>query len=89
MECACAVASDPVFVCVELSYLITSMLCLYEEVRSISVSDVIRDDLTWLQFCYVRYRFTFCSALTLLVGWQEGPAVCKKLSGEVLAWLSV
>jgi len=29
------------------------------------------------------------SALTLLVGWQEGHPACKKLSREVLAWLSV
>ena len=29
------------------------------------------------------------SALTLLVGWQEGHLACIKLSGEVLAWLSV
>ena len=29
------------------------------------------------------------SALTLLVGWQEGQLACKKLSGGVLAWLSV
>ena len=29
------------------------------------------------------------SALTLLVGWQEGHPACKKLIGEVLAWLSV
>jgi len=29
------------------------------------------------------------SALTLLVGWQEGHAACKKLSSGVLAWLSV
>ena len=29
------------------------------------------------------------SALTLLVGWQEGHPACKKLTGEVLAWLSV
>jgi len=27
------------------------------------------------------------SALTLLFGWQEGHPACKKLSGEVLAWL--
>ena len=27
------------------------------------------------------------SALTLLVGRQEGHPACKKLSGEVLAWL--
>jgi len=29
------------------------------------------------------------SALTLLVGWQEGHPACKKLSSGVLAWLSV
>ena len=29
------------------------------------------------------------SALTLLVGRQEGHPACKKLSGEVLAWLYV
>jgi len=29
------------------------------------------------------------SALTLLVGQQEGHLACKNLSGEVLAWLSV
>ena len=34
-------------------------------------------------------RFLSFSALTLLVGWQEGHPACKKLSGGVLAWLSV
>ena len=29
------------------------------------------------------------SALTLLIGRQEGHPACKKLSGGVLAWLSV
>jgi len=29
------------------------------------------------------------SALTLLVGWQEGHSACKKQSGGVLAWLYV
>jgi len=29
------------------------------------------------------------SALMLLVGWQEGHPASKKLSSEVLAWLSV
>ena len=32
---------------------------------------------------------TCLSALTLLVGQQEGHPSCKKMSGEVLAWLSV
>jgi len=34
------------------------------------------------------YGFAF-SALTLLVGQQEGHPVCKKHSGGVLMWLSV
>jgi len=33
-------------------------------------------------------RKTF-SALTMLVGRQEGHPACKKLNGGVLAWLSV
>jgi len=33
-------------------------------------------------------NFAF-SALTLLVGWQKGHLAHKKMSGEVLAWLSV
>ena len=37
---------------------------------------------------YVLYVAAF-SALTLLVGRQEGHPACKKLSGGVLAWLSV
>jgi len=32
---------------------------------------------------------SFFSALTLLIGRQEGHPVCKKLSGGVLAWLPV
>jgi len=35
-----------------------------------------------------RREFAF-SALMLLVGRQEGHPTCKKLSGGVLAWLSV
>jgi len=35
------------------------------------------------------FRLSVRSALTLLVGRQEGHPACKKLSGEVLAWLSV
>jgi len=35
------------------------------------------------------YLFYAFSAMTLLVGRQEGHPACKKLSGEVLAWSSV
>jgi len=37
------------------------------------------------------YNMIMCafSTLTLLVGQQEGHPACKKLSGGVLAWLSV
>jgi len=34
-------------------------------------------------------QFVAFSALTLLVGRQEGHPACKKLSGGVLVWLSV
>jgi len=39
-------------------------------------------------YCLVLLTHAF-SALTLLVGWQDGHPACKKLSGEVLAWLTV
>jgi len=46
----------------------------------------------WLYFMYPFFRdnssFAF-SALTLLVGQQEGHPACKKVSDGVLAWLSV
>jgi len=38
---------------------------------------------------YIHSHIFAFSALTLLVGWQEGHPACKKLSGGVLAWLSV
>jgi len=41
----------------------------------------------WLEITH-HYNVSF-TALTLLVGRQEGHPACKKLSGEVLAWLSV
>ena len=37
-------------------------------------------------YCMISYAF---SALMLLVGQQEGHPACKKLTGGVLAWLSV
>jgi len=37
----------------------------------------------------ILYAFLAFSALTLLVGRQEGHPACKKQSGGVLAWLSV
>ena len=41
------------------------------------------------QFIQPIYETLAFSALTLLVGRQEGHPACKKLSSEVLAWLSV
>ena len=40
-------------------------------------------------FLLIVYTTLAFSALTLLVGRQEGHPACKKLSGGVLAWLSV
>jgi len=39
--------------------------------------------------CFSNLRVCAFSALTLLVGQQEGHPACKKMSGGVLAWLSV
>ena len=39
------------------------------------------------QYLHVSGELYAFSALTLLVGRQEGHPACKKLSGEVLAWL--
>jgi len=33
------------------------------------------------------FNFCFISALTLLVGWQEGHPACRKRSGGMLVWL--
>ena len=40
-------------------------------------------------YCISCCFFRAFSALMLLVGRQEGHLACKKLSGKVLAWLSV
>jgi len=40
-------------------------------------------------YLFIYYMNIAFSALTLLVERQEGHPVCKKLSGGVLAWLSV
>jgi len=49
-------------------------------------------DVEWISF-FIRDMYDLVlmafGALTVLVGQQEGHPACKKLSGEVLAWLSV
>jgi len=47
------------------------------------------DKVTDIPSIYSLLFFYPFSALTLLVGQQEGHPACKKLSGGVLAWLSV
>ena len=42
----------------------------------------------WVAEIKYVYMYAF-SALTLLVGRQEGHPACKKLRGGVLVWLSV
>jgi len=56
------------------------LLLWYIQIAHISVYEMV----------LVLYACVFAfSALTLLVGRQEGHPACKKLSSEVLAWLSV
>jgi len=49
---------------------------------------LITPQFKWLWIITVHHWHSSFSALTLLVGWQEGHPACKKLSGGVLAWLS-
>ena len=53
-----------------------------------SPAGLVRDMMGHFNFFTVCTVYAF-SALTLLVGRQEGRPACKKLSGGVLAWLSV
>ena len=58
-------------------------LCLYYPVSFFNkvLSNIIISSIYYIDSAF--------SALMLLVGWQEGHPACKKLSGGVLAWLSV
>jgi len=58
-----------------------------EEDQAISKGNM-NSKFTEVLICVSLYKHGF-SALTLLVGWQEGHPACKKLSGGVLAWLLV
>jgi len=44
---------------------------------------------TKLNYFFSYFSVVAVSASTLLVGRQEGHPACEKLSGRVLAWLSV
>jgi len=58
--------------------------------RDVTVPQICSDDLwRYINLFVCVYVCCAFSALTLLVGWQEGHPACKKLSGGVLAWLSV
>jgi len=61
---------------------------LYLNAHSTSVYPVFLPELYLVKQVRLAHLSAF-SALTLLVGRQEGHQACKKLSGGVLAWLSV
>jgi len=52
------------------------------------VHSIIKNNTDKMQIYHSYILSIAFSALMLLAGWQEGHA-CKKLSGEVLAWLSI
>ena len=62
------------------------MFCLYA-VLLCPVPSFFKQKLCQLSAIY--FDYSAFSALTLLVGRQEGHPACKKQSGGVLAWLSV
>ena len=70
------------------------MCSLLEYGPDLHVAKLMPLPLTVSCFSKIQIGFTFLvpaafSASTLLVGRQEGHPACKKLSGGVLAWLSV
>ena len=54
-----------------------------------NINSYIQQQKSCKHFQSVPHALLAFSALTLLVGQQEGHPACKKLSGGVLAWLSV
>ena len=64
-------------------FVITGITCIN------CFDDVVIKSLNAIIFVHVLHMLHAFSALTLLVGRQEGHPACKKLSGEVLSWLSV
>ena len=71
------------------------VICLSEVQTCIYISQLMPLPLSISCFSKIQIGFTFLvlacafSALTLLVGRQEGHPACKILSGGVLPWLSV
>jgi len=59
-----------------------------EDIKEVRVSDFLKIKLV---YSYILLRLVAAqpTALTLLVGRQEGHPACKNLSGGVLAWLFV
>jgi len=57
--------------------------------RSAGSKVIVKTDDRWTDMILLLPFLTAFSALTLLVGWQEGHPAYKKQSGGVLAWLSV
>jgi len=69
-----------------------SPFCLTNSVEAHWGEDEMNElsEIHWWDFWFMLLLvFIAVSALTLLVGWQEGHRACKKLSGELLVWLSV
>jgi len=66
----------------------SSMSLTYHVAAQMSQKDCIWAVIESLTLIHFSWLTTF-TALTLLVGQQEGHPTCEKLSGGVLAWLSV
>jgi len=63
--------------------------CVYEIHKSIFCTSIWICQLKETKLLYTLLLCFAFSALTLLVGRQEGHPACKKLSGGVLVWSSV
>ena len=77
-ECGNGIFTQPHLVAASFVSVFSFLIFLY---KTVAVKWNIRPATLDLAFAF--------SALTLLVGRREGHPACRKLSGKVLAWLSV
>ena len=73
----------------ECTYGVRTLYILTTNTVSVFPAKFIEYSLLLAYFSYLLIVGKAFSALTLLVGRQEGHPACKKQSGGVLAWLSV
>jgi len=85
---------DAIFVAVSIVRVHLHHVINAKQPQTLRTSHTIQTESFWRPLLSTATIYIYCyylvgafSALTLLVGWQEGQPACKKLNGGMLAWL--